>query len=249
MARPQKDGLDYFPHDTDAVNDEKLEALRALHGNDGYAFYFILLERIYRSPNMEIDISDAETIQILARKISVTIEKFQEMMKTALKWKCFDPQKYENHHILTSNGIKKRALPVVEKREKMRLQYQKDEVSTPISDAETTPETPQSKVKKRIVKDNKELSSPTGEMVKEVFAFLDKERIIDKGRTYRPPKRNAEAASIMRMLKTYTTEEITSTWKYMKQNKFWEDKELLMMSVESQIGAIVSKKRKENPRW
>jgi hypothetical protein len=47
MARPKKEGMDYFPHDTDAVNDEKIEALRLLYGNDGYAFYFILLERIY----------------------------------------------------------------------------------------------------------------------------------------------------------------------------------------------------------
>jgi len=251
MARPQKEGLDYFPHDTDAVNDEKLEALRALHGNDGYAFYFILLERIYRSPKMEIDISDAETLQILARKISVTIEKFQEMMKTALKWHCFDPEKYHNHHILTSNGIKKRALPVVEKREKMRLIYQKEQVSTPIPDAETQnkPDKVKESKVKNIIKDDKKLSSPIGEKVKEVFGFLDKERILDKGRSYRPPKRNAEAASIIRMLKTYTVEEITSSWKYMKQSKFWEDKELLMMSVETQIGAIVSKKKKENPRW
>ena len=92
-------------------------------------------------------------------------------------------------------------------------------------------------------KDDKKLSSPTGEKVKEVFGFLDKER------GYRPPKRKAEAASIMRMLKTHTVEQITYTWKYLKQDKFWADKELLMMSVENQIGAIVSKKKKENVRW
>ena len=47
MARPQKEGMDYYPHDIDAANDEKIEALRAIYGNNGYAFYFILLERIY----------------------------------------------------------------------------------------------------------------------------------------------------------------------------------------------------------
>ena len=73
MARPQKEGMDYFPHDTDAVNDEKIEALRALYGNDGYAFYFIMLERIYRTAEFEINVSDAETqketFQILAKKV------------------------------------------------------------------------------------------------------------------------------------------------------------------------------------
>ena len=249
MARPQKEGLDYFPHDTDAVNDEKLEALRALHGNDGYAFYFILLERIYRSPNMEIDVSDAETLQILARKISVTTEKFAEMMKTALKWHCFDPEKYRNHHILTSNGIKKRALPVVEKREKMRLTYQKELVPTPIPDAETRnkpDKVKERKVKERKVKnirDDKNLSSPTGEKVKEVFVKLDKER------GYRPPKRNAEAASIIRMLKLYSPDQIIDTYKALKQDKFWQGKELFVMSVESQIGAMVKDGiSKANPR-
>ena len=43
MARPRKEGLDYFPHDTDAASDEKIEALTIIYGAKGYAFYFILL--------------------------------------------------------------------------------------------------------------------------------------------------------------------------------------------------------------
>ena len=168
MARPQKEGLDYFPHDTDAVNDEKLEALRALYGNDGYAFFFILLERIYRSPNAEIDISDAETLQILARKVSVTQQLFSEMMQTALKWGCFDKSSYEKRGVLTSNGVKKRASPVIEKRVNMRLIYNKDRVSAPVPDAETTPETPQSKVKK-----SKEKKSKVDNII--IPDFIDKE--------------------------------------------------------------------------
>ena len=126
MARPIKEGLDYFPHDTDAVNDEKIEVLRSLYGNDGYAFFFILLERIYRTPHAELDISDAETIQILARKISITSERFTEILTTALKWGCFDKDAYKNGHILTSNGIKKRASVVLEKRKSMRDKYQSE---------------------------------------------------------------------------------------------------------------------------
>jgi hypothetical protein len=162
MARPTKEGLDYFPHDTDAVNDEKLEALRALHGNDGYAFFFILLERIYRSPKCELIVSDAETIQILARKVAVTEQKFNEMLTTALKWGCFNKQIYEKYGILTSNGVKKRSSMVLEKRDLMKELYQKTKLKSsflPVSDAETPPETPpetpQSKVKKSKVKEKK----------------------------------------------------------------------------------------------
>jgi len=157
MARPHKDGMDYFPHDSDAVNDEKIEALRVLYGNDGYAFYFILLERIYRTADFELDVSDAETTQILSRKVAVTEQQFGIMLETALKRKCFDREAYEERGVLTSPGIKKRASVVLEKRENMRSKYQpKREI---VSDAETTQklsskatESPQSKVKESKVK-------------------------------------------------------------------------------------------------
>jgi hypothetical protein len=147
MARPTKQGMDYFPHDTDASNDEKLEALRILYGNDGYAFYFILLERIYRTPDFELDVSDAETIQILAKKVEVTKDKFSEMLNTAIKRGCFCKEAFETRQVLTSNGIKKRSLSVIQKRESMANAYKKSKnkdsspASKDVSDAETIPET------------------------------------------------------------------------------------------------------------
>lgn len=161
MARPQKDGMDYFPHDVDASSDEKLEILQSLYGNDGYAFYFKLLERIYRTRTFELDISDAETIQVLARKVAVTVEKFMQMLETALKWGAFDREAYEQRRVLTSNGIKKRAAVVLEKRKRMRQKYREErarELEAEIR-AETSPETgeetPQRKEKKRKVKKSK----------------------------------------------------------------------------------------------
>ncbi|WP_347491161.1 conserved phage C-terminal domain-containing protein [Desulfoscipio sp. XC116] len=146
MARPAKEGMDYFSHDTDAVNDPKIEVLRALYGNDGYAFFFILLEQIYKSSDFEVNVSDAEMQQIFARKVSVTPQKFSEMIQTAVKWGCFDREAYEKRGVLTSNGIKKRASVVLRKRKKMREEYREardikpsddDRVSDRVSDAET----------------------------------------------------------------------------------------------------------------
>jgi uncharacterized phage protein (TIGR02220 family) len=156
MARPKKEGMDYFPHDTDAVNDEKIEALRLLYGNDGYAFYFILLERIYRSKNFELDISDAETIQILCRKIDVNLERFNQILETALKRGCFCRDSYELEGLLTSEGIKKRANVVVEKRSRMADKYRQDK-DEGVSAAETTAEMQQKvhKVKESKAKESK----------------------------------------------------------------------------------------------
>lgn len=143
MARPRKEGMDYFPHDTNATNDKKIEALRMLYGNNGYAFYFILLEMIYQEPTFELDVSDAETIQILSKKVGINTEVFDQILQTAIKRDCFDKESYYERRVLTSNGIKKRAAVVVEKRDKMRISYEKK-----VSAAEIPPETPQSKEKK-----------------------------------------------------------------------------------------------------
>ncbi len=124
MSRPRKAGLDYFPHDTDASNDEKVEALQSLYKNDGYAFYFKLLERIYRTTEGQLDVSDVEIKQVLCNKLLITIEQFDKMMNTAIKIGCFDKNLYEIKGIITSNGIQKRRKSVVDKRLKMREEYE-----------------------------------------------------------------------------------------------------------------------------
>lgn len=93
------------------------------------------------------------------------------------------------------------------------------------------------------------ITSPVGEKTKEVFSRLDKLR------GYRPTKRKAEAASIIRMLKSYTPDQIINTWQKLKEDKFYKDKELFMMTVESQIGASLvagtknKKPSKYNDNW
>ncbi len=78
------------------------------------------------------------------------------------------------------------------------------------------------------------LSNPQGIQVREVFAR------IDKIRGYRPPKRKAEAASILRMIKHYTPDQIIETWESLKKEVFWQNKELFIMTIESQIGALLN---------
>lgn len=191
MARPKKEGMDYFPHDTDAVNDEKIESLRLLYGNDGYAFYFILLERIYRTKQFELDVSDAETIQILAKKVSVSEDKFLKMLETSLKRDCFDRQAYEERKVLTSEGIKKRASVVVDKRVKMRDKYQ--QTKEDVSDAETTQETgvesTQSKEKKSKEKKSKNKYAEFVSMSLEEYEKL-KEQFGEQGANDRIEKLN-----------------------------------------------------------
>lgn len=148
MARPQLEGLSYFPHDTYASSDEKLEPLILLYGAKGYAFYFLHLEYIYRNKDLEFDISDAETREVITQKLHISADEYNQILQTALKKKCFDKNYFDECGKLTSGGIKKRAVSVLEKRERMRLAYE-----ARVSAAETT-HIKESKVKKSKVKES-----------------------------------------------------------------------------------------------
>ena len=133
MARPQKEGLDYFPHDVYAASDPKLEPILLLYGAKGYAFYFLHLEYIYRSNDLEFDISDAETREVIAQKLHISADEYNQILESVLKKNLFDKKCYGDTQKLTSNGVKKRASSVLEKRDRMRLAYEQK-----VSAAETT---------------------------------------------------------------------------------------------------------------
>jgi hypothetical protein len=148
MSRPQKDGLDYFPHDVYAASDPKLEPILLLYGAKGYAFYFIHLEYVYRSNDLEFDISDAETKEVIAQKLHISADEYNQILESVLKKNLFDKKYFNETQKLTSNGVKKRASSVLEKRDRMRLAYEQK-----VSAAETT-HIKESKEKKSKVKES-----------------------------------------------------------------------------------------------
>jgi hypothetical protein len=219
MARPKKSGLDYFPHDVDASNDEKLEALEALYGAKGYAFYFKLLERIYRHGG-ELNVGDEETRMILAKKCLCELSEWEKMLCFALKIGLFDDIKYFENNLLTSAGIESRCEKVKSVREKVAFKYKKQ-----VSARETTQETPietqekpdkgkESKVKERkeeILSPAVERSrNPIWDCIVELFEF-------------KPPHPPTEATRIGRVCsflkkKNATCDEIRDRFAKAKKN-------------------------------
>lgn len=158
MARPLKQGMDYFPHDCDARNDLKIRKLRALYGNDGYATYFILLENIYRQKDYELNVMDGETSLILAEECRVTEERFREILLKCIDLDLFDKEKFEECKILTSQAIKRRS-DAVENERKRKREWKNTKTrkvldvesigSSDILDGENIGESTQRKEKKR----------------------------------------------------------------------------------------------------
>lgn len=140
MARPCKQGLDYFPHDCDAANDERILALEAEVGkHTAYAIVFKLYEKIFNKGGI-LDISTEATLRIYAGTIAdMTVEEFKQFISSCVSVGLFDKKAYEKG-LLTSDDIKARMKPVLDKRRNMAAVHKKN-----ISASKT----PQSKEQKR----------------------------------------------------------------------------------------------------
>lgn len=119
MARPQKKGMDYFPHDTDAFYDDKIKKITAYYGIEAYAIYFILLERIYRSEDYKYHYSKDNRF-LIANELRIKIDLLDNVVKKCLDVNLFDSDLFLKTKMLTSNGVLKRSGMVEEKREKYR---------------------------------------------------------------------------------------------------------------------------------
>jgi len=124
MARPLKQGMDYFPHNINASDDERMEKLRDLYGNDGYAFYFILLEQIYNTYNAELNFSDSTMCLNLAKKIGINLDRFCNILELALDIGCFDKTRFETDMVLTNESIKQN----FQEASHLRAKWKKDKV-------------------------------------------------------------------------------------------------------------------------
>jgi hypothetical protein len=217
MARPTKKGMDYFPHDCDASTDDKIEALRSFHGNDGYAFYFILLERVFRMENPEINLGIPAIKLALIKRVGVTPEIFDEILKTALEVGAFDKVAYDEKQILTSDGIKRRFNNIQDSRAKWRKSKRPEMVFHQENPMENYEKTPQSKVKKS------KANIYTPESQEYILADYLLNKIILNDGTFKKPDIQKWAADMDKLLRidNRSSEDIREIIKYAQNNDFW----------------------------
>lgn len=124
MARPRKEGFEYFSHDTSSMSDEKLDLLVMQYGGNGYAFYFLHLEYIYKSDDLSVDVSGPVFRNLICAKLKITPEEYDEILHAAVEYGLFDEERF-NDGKLFSNGVKKRVEAIEEERENARERKQK----------------------------------------------------------------------------------------------------------------------------
>lgn len=116
MSRSHKVGLDYFSFDVDFFNDDKLEFVSAKYGNIGELIVIKLLCRIYKNGYYSKWGKDESLIFAKRAGDSITQDLTDEVISELLHRDFFCNDKFEQHSILTSNGIQRRFLEATKRR-------------------------------------------------------------------------------------------------------------------------------------
>lgn len=85
MARPSKNGLDYFPFDTDFFCDEKIVCVAGEHGDIGWIVALKLLVAIYRN-GYWLKWTEAVRYKMLLENGGLSGEKLDAIIGSLLKW-------------------------------------------------------------------------------------------------------------------------------------------------------------------
>lgn len=118
MARPTKQGLDYFP--MDCSPDGKLELFIAENGCEGFGLIVLLWQMIYKGEGYYIT-NDDDLILRLRKESLLPTETIVSIVKNSVNRGIFDVNSLENYGILTSSGIQKRFFSATEKRKEVSV--------------------------------------------------------------------------------------------------------------------------------
>jgi hypothetical protein len=147
MARPLKEGLDYFPLDTNF--DEKIQAIESVFKNDGLVWIIKFWQAAYRTNNGEVSLDGYQGI-IHAENSRITLEKQKEILKLCVEIGLLIKT---NNKKYTSNGIKKRLGHIIEERKRWRVEHKLSVIQAD-NPRDNQQETPESKVKESKVKES-----------------------------------------------------------------------------------------------
>lgn len=117
MARPQKEGLDYFPLDTEM--DDKIKLIDAKFGVAGFGVLIKLWQIIYDN-GYYIKWTEKELL-LYKTRINADINLINDVINECLRWEIFNNKLYETYSILTSSGIQKRYFEAVKRRTEITL--------------------------------------------------------------------------------------------------------------------------------
>lgn len=120
MARPTKQGIDYFPMDVNFFSDIKIRKILRACGSQSASVLTCLLCNIYRTNGYYI-VWDKDMSFVIADEVGVTEGAVNEVVIKAIQVEFFSGELYEKYNILTSSGIQRRYLIATYQRKDRQL--------------------------------------------------------------------------------------------------------------------------------
>ena len=120
MARPRKDGLDYFPLDVNFLSDLKIKKIIRAYGAQAVAVVMSVLTTIYRD-NGYFATYDDDLIFIIADELKLEDGYVKNVIEKLIEVDFLNKEQKKKNNILTSIGIQERYLKVCERRVKKKL--------------------------------------------------------------------------------------------------------------------------------
>ena len=132
MARPVKEGLDYF--ELDCHMEEKVRLIQAEFGLKGFAIVVKLYQKIYGGFGYYCEWNEDSLLLFMSENgVSSRDEKnlISEIVAACIRRNIFSERLYKEYGILTSSGVQKQYLKATVKREVVDLKKEYLLISVP----------------------------------------------------------------------------------------------------------------------
>jgi len=98
MARKERNSVDYFPHSV--MHGKKMFYIRNKYKNDGYATWFILLEKLGLSEYHYLDLKEDIELMYLSSEIMIEHDMLNKIINDLVSIGEFDKELWDNEKIL-----------------------------------------------------------------------------------------------------------------------------------------------------
>ncbi|MFK7692886.1 DUF4373 domain-containing protein [Paenibacillus sp. HJGM_3] len=132
MARPKKEGLEYFPIDVDMDQDDKLVVVIGKYGMLGFGIVVRLMAEIYKNGYFYTWTEREQ--YAFSNKVNVDINTVLSVVNECFKWGFFHQKLFDEYMVLTSKGIQKRYLMATSKRVQVAIKSELRLVPQIVSD-------------------------------------------------------------------------------------------------------------------
>ena len=124
----------WFPHDTTAFNDMKIESMTSVYGSEGYGFYWIIIETLSMEEGYKLSMQKKSVFGVLSRRTQSTPEQIKEFVDDCINdFELFDSDGEYFWSESLQRRLKKRDDKSQKARELVNRRWNKEKKSADVS--------------------------------------------------------------------------------------------------------------------